>query len=398
MSLRTRRRPRLITTPFLLIAAATLAFFTSAGVTLPAVPLYVDGPLRGSEVAVGLSVGLFSVSALLARPFAGRLGDTRGRRLIMVAGALTVAVSILGYAASSSILALNLFRLLTGVGEAFFFTGAVAAIVDLAPEERRGEAVSFFSLALYLGIGVGPFIGESVIEAFGFTVTWVVTAALSGAAGALAVAVPETRPQTAGPPTRTRLLHPAALLPGTALLASVWGQSGFFAFVPLYAPTLGLAGSRFVFILYSAIVIAIRSFGATIPDRIGAVRASRVSLAFSAAGLTLVALLRSPVGLFVGVSVFAIGSALAFPALVTLALRGTDPAERGVVMGTVGAFVDLAFGIGPATLGLVSAAFGYRGAFLAAAVVACAGLLLVLGAYRLRTPTSLERLPRSSGG
>jgi MFS family permease len=123
-----------------------------------------------------------------------------------------------------------------------------------------------------------------------------------------------------------------------------------------------------------------------------------VSLAFSATGLTLVALLRSPVGLFVGVSVFAIGSALAFPALVTLALRGTDPAERGVVMGTVGAFVDLAFGVGPAALGLVSEAFGYRGAFLTAAVVAGSGLLLVLGAYRLRTQPSGERLPRSSGG
>jgi MFS family permease len=398
MSLRTRRRPRLITTPFLLIAAATLAFFTSAGVTLPAVPLYVAGPLGGSNVAVGLSVALFSVSALLARPFAGRLGDTRGRRLIMVAGGLTVGVSILGYAASSSIPVLNLFRLLTGVGEAFFFTGATAAIVDLAPEERRGEAVSFFSLALYLGIGVGPFIGELVIDAFGFTATWMVTAALSGAAGALALAVPETRPEVTGTSSRTRLLHPAALLPGTALLASVWGQSGFFAFVPLYAPTLGLAGSRFVFILYSAIVIAIRSFGATIPDRIGPVRASRVSLAFSAIGLTLVALLRSPVGLFVGVSVFAIGSALAFPALVTLALRGTDPAERGVVMGTVGAFVDLAFGVGPAALGLVSATLGYRGAFLTAALVAGAGLMLVLGAYRLRTQPSEARLPRSGGG
>lgn len=385
MAIRTRR-PRLITPAFLLIAAATLAFFTSAGVTLPAVPLYVDGPLHGSEVAVGLAVGLFSVTALLSRPFAGRLGDTRGRRLIMVAGAATVAASILGYAVSSSVVTLSLFRLLTGLGEAFFFTGATVAIVDLAPEERRGEAVSFFSLALYIGIGIGPAIGEWLIDAAGFTTTWLVTAALSGLAAVLAIRVPETRPDPGAVPPPARLVHPAALLPGTALFASIWGQSGFLGFVPLYAPAVGLAGSRYVFLVYSAVVVLVRWLGARIPDRIGPVLASRLALTFAMTGLTLMALLRSPGGLLASTVVFAIGSALAFPALMMLALRGTDPAERGAVMGTFGAFVDLGFGVGPATLGVVASSLGYRGLFLGAAVVAAAGLILLLSAYRLRTP------------
>jgi MFS family permease len=83
--------------------------------------------------------------------------------------------------------------------------------------------------------------------------------------------------------------------------------------------------------------------------------------------------------------VFAIGSALAFPALVMLALRGTDPAERGAVMGTFGGFVDIGFGIGPASLGVVAETLGYRGLFLAAAGVAATGLMLLLTSPRLRT-------------
>jgi predicted MFS family arabinose efflux permease len=97
---------------------------------------------------------------------------------------------------------------------------------------------------------------------------------------------------------------------------------------------------------------------------------------------------RSPAGLFFGVAVFAVGSALAFPALMMLALRGTPASQRVAIIGTFTAFVDLGFGIGPATLGVVSEAFGSRGLFLTAAAVAAAGLALLLVRYRVREPAT----------
>jgi MFS family permease len=379
-------RPRLITPAFVLIGVSSLAYFTADGVLLPSVPLYVEGPLGGDDVAVGISVAAFAVTALVLRPWAGRLGDRRGRRLLMVFGGAAVAVSVAGYLAVTSVPLMIAFRLMTGLGEAFFFTGAASAINDLAPEARRGEAVSFFSLALYIGIGVGPLIGEALIDAGGFTVTWLVAAGCAGVAALLAWAVPETRPPGADEAPPARLIHPAALRPGTALLTSVWGMSGFFAFVPLYAPHIGLDGSRFVFLTYSAIVVAIRLFGARIPDVIGPVLSSRLALGAASTGLAVVAVWRSPVGLFAGVSIFAVGSALAFPALMMLALRGTPPSQRGAIIGTFTAFVDLGFGIGPATLGVVSEAFGYLGLFLTASAVAAGGLALLLRRYRVRQP------------
>jgi MFS family permease len=382
-------RPRLITPTFLLIAVAALAYFTADGVLVPAVPLYVEGPLGGDDVAVGISVAAFAVTALVFRPWAGRLGDRRGRRLLMLVGGGVVAASIVGYVLATSVPLMVGFRLLTGFGEAFFFTGAASAINDLAPESRRGEAVSFFSLALYVGIGAGPLIGEALIAAGGFEVTWMVAAGCAALATALTLAVPETRPAIGDEEPPARLIHPAAIRPGTALLTSVWGMSGFFAFVPLYALTIGLDGSRFVFLTYSAIVVAIRSFGARIPDIIGPVVASRVALGASTVGLAVVAAWQTPVGLFVGVSIFAVGSSLTFPALMMLALRGTPASQRGAIIGTFTAFVDLGFGIGPATLGVVSEAFGYRGLFFTASAVAASGLAILLTRYRLREPVRM---------
>jgi MFS family permease len=375
--MQTATRRRLITPPFVLVAVATLAYFTADGLLLPAVPLYVEGPLGGGDVAVGITVGAFSLTALLLRPWAGRLGDRRGRRLLMVVGGATVGLSVAGYALAASVPVLTALRLVSGVGEAFFFTGAAAAVADMAPEERRGEAVSFFSLALYVGIGIGPLLGEAAIEGLGFTATWLFGGALGLTAAALALAVPETRPEATEAPS-SRLIHPSALLPGTVLLASVMGMSGYFAFLPLHALEVGLGGSRFVFMLYSGIVVVIRSVGARIPDVLGPERTSRISLLSSAVGLAVVALWPAPAGVLVGTSVFAVGSALAFPGLMVLALRGTSPGERGSVLGTFTAFVDLGFGVGPAMLGVVAEAAGYGGAFGAASIVAVAGFALLL--------------------
>jgi hypothetical protein len=51
-------------------------------------------------------------------------------------------------------------------------------------------------------------------------------------------------------------------------------------------------------------------------------------------------------------------------------------------MGTVSMSIDLAFGLGPATLGVVAAATGRGGLFLVAAGVAAVGLVLVVASTR----------------
>jgi MFS family permease len=371
-------KPSLLTRTFLTVAAAELAYFTADGVLLPALPRYVEGPLGGGNVAVGLVVGAFSLTAFFLRPWAGLQADRRGRRILMVVGASIFALSVAGYLVATTVPVLIAMRLLTGAGEAFFFVGAVSANLDLAPPERRGEAMSFASLALYLGIGVGPLIGEAVIGRVGFRAAWLVAIGLAAVAAALASRLPSMTPARDTAPGRPRLIHPAGLLPGLVLLTAIWGMAGFLAFVPLYALDLGMSGAGLVLGMFSGIVVLIRSVGARIPDRLGASRASRIALVLSSIGLAIVGLWREPVGLVIGAAVLGVGVALFTPALFALAANSVEADERGAVMGTTSAFLDLAFGLGPATLGFVAAAIGRSGTFLAGAVVAAVGLVLVI--------------------
>jgi MFS family permease len=391
-------KPSLLTPTFLTVAAAELAYFTADGVLLPALPRYVEGPLGGGNVAVGLVVGAFSLTAFFLRPWAGLQADRRGRRILMVIGASIFALSVAGYLVATSVPVLVAMRLLTGTGEALFFVGAVSANLDLAPPERRGEAMSFASLALYLGIGVGPLIGEAVIGWVGFRAAWLVAIGLAAFAAALASRLPSMTPVHDAARGRPRLIHPAGLLPGLVLLTAIWGMAGFLAFVPLYALDLGMSGAGLVLGLFSGIVVLIRSVGARIPDRLGASRASRIALVLSSIGLAIVGLWREPVGLVIGAAVLGVGVALFTPALFALAANSVEADERGAVMGTTSAFLDLAFGLGPATLGFVAAAIGRSGTFLAGAVVAAVGLVLVI-ATGLGTPVrrvAPERQPRAA--
>jgi predicted MFS family arabinose efflux permease len=386
-ALRVRRpdtaRPTLLTPAFVTVTLACLAYFTGDGILVPAVPRYVEGPLGAGNVAIGLVVGAFSLSAFFLRPWVGGLGDRWGRRPLMLVGASLFAASVLAYPLASSPAVLAALRLLTGAGEAFFFVGAVTAVFDLAPPERRGEAISFASLALYMGIGIGPLIGELAIERVGFVAAWVLAATAALTALVMALRVPDTRPGDAageapGSSARHRLVHRAGMLPGLVMLTSILGMAGFLTFVPLYAMDIGMDGSRLVLLVFAGIVVGIRSVGARIPDRLGAARTTRMALALSAAGLALVGTWRSPAGLLAGTVIFAVGIALFTPAVMALAVEGVAPQERASVIGTTSAFLDLAFGLGPASLGFVAAAIGRPGTFLAGAAVAAVGWVLVV--------------------
>jgi MFS family permease len=360
-----------------LITLSTFAYFVSVGTLYPTLPRYVEGPLGGGSISVGLAIGAFSLAAVVLRPVVGRVGDTRGRRLLILAGAALVGTSVAAYVLVTNLMTLLLLRLVTGAGEAAFYVGAASAINDLAPEERRGEALSFFSLALYAGIALGPVLGESVLNHTHFDSAWITSAVCAFVAFVLALGIPDTREEHEGGARSTSIIHPAALLPGTILAAGIVGLTGFNSFIPLYVWTLGMTGSRLVFVTFSAVVLLVRGFGAQLPDRWGARLSARAALITSAAGLALIAMWAHPVGLFAGTVIFALGQALAFPALMTIAIRGAPSSERGSVVGTFTAFFDLAYGVGAIGLGAVVSLAGYRGMFAAASAAAVGGLGLL---------------------
>ncbi len=372
---------RVLTKPFLLTMLAEFALCLSVGMLLAVVPVYADDSLGVGSFGVALAVAAVSPMVLVCQPLAGRYADRNGRRILVIAGGTIAAVSVAGYVLASSLALLVVLRLLNGAGEALVLVGAATIVTDLAPEHRRGEALSVFSLGLWGGLALGPLLGELVLGHDRFDAVWLVAAGCCLVAALIGLVLPETAPakvETAAP--SGRLIHSAAIGPGLVLSFTVLGFAGLGTFGALYARDLGLKGAGSVFLVFSLVVVATRVLARRVPDRLGPKRTSRIALTLIAAGLFTIGLWNVPAGLFLGTVVVAFGHALAFPSLMTLAVNAAPAGERSSVVGTFSAFTELGFLVGALSLGAVASAFGYDGVFV---VCAFGPLLGVLALSRL---------------
>jgi MFS family permease len=248
-------RERLLTPAFVRLAVADLAYFTATGVSIYALPLYVTGPVGSDKAGAGLAFGAFAVSALVLRPFAGRLSDVHGRRPLLVGGALLCAASFLLTAAVDTLPLVVTLRLVLGVAEAAFFVAGFAALADLAPPSRMGEALSYGSLGLYLGIAVGPPLGELLVRFGGFDAAWYGAAGLTLLAAAIVYGIGETRARRSEADGPARLVHRKAIAPGIGFLTSIVAMGGFLTFASLHADAVGLVPRSLPLFVYGTVVV-----------------------------------------------------------------------------------------------------------------------------------------------
>src|SRR3954452_19393260 len=143
---------RLFTAAFISLSLSDLAYFIAAGVLIGVTPFFVAGPLAAGPAGVGLALGACSLSTLVLRPLAGRWTDRHGRRPLLIGGAGLFTVLVVGHLLVTGLPWLLVLRLLMGGAEALYFVAGFAALADLAPPGRAGEALSYNSLALFVGI------------------------------------------------------------------------------------------------------------------------------------------------------------------------------------------------------------------------------------------------------
>jgi predicted MFS family arabinose efflux permease len=377
----------LFTRAFILLGLAEFAYFTAVGVSIYVLPLYVTGPIGSDEAGAGVAFGAFAVTALVLRPFVGRLADSRGRLPLMLGGALLASVGLVATAYAESLAMVIALRLLLGVGEAAFFVASLAALADIAPPSRMGEAVSYNSLGLYLGFALGPPLGEWLVETWTYSTGWYAAALLAGLGAALSAGIGETRP-----PDLVRddhgLIHRAAIPPALAFCTSLIAVGGFLTFAALHAADVGLTTTSLPLLVYGLIVVVCRVVFARVPDRIAPLRLGSAALATIAAGLVLMAIWQEPAGMLLGVGVMAVGISFSTPAFFAAILATAGPDRRGAASGTAGAMIDLGMGIGPIMLGVAAERAGIPWAFAAGACCAAGGAVFALGLHR-RTLTSV---------
>lgn len=354
-------------------------------------PRYVKGELGGGDIEVGIVTGAFAITGLACRPLAGHLADRRGRKVVVVGGALLTAAAGLLYFLPAGVTGLIVARLFLGAGEGSVYTAGSAWVVDMAPPDRRARLIGLYGLAIWGGLTLGPPIGELILRATSFELVWAFAAAAPLLGAVIAARIPEAFQPSEGAEFERRLVSPEALRPGLGLSLSIVGYAAVAAFIVLHLDERGIGHGAEIFTAFAATVVATRLVGGGLPDRIGPLRCVAAAGLIEAAALVTVGAAHSLGVAIAGAIAMGAGFSILFPSLALVVVNRVPEERRGVAMGTFTAFFDLGMGVGGPLVGAVAALGGYEAAFLLAALCA---LGTVAVAASLRTaPSAGGRAP-----
>ncbi len=201
--------------PRLLLLALTVAggsFALMQAVVVPALPV-LQRDLATSTSWAAWTVSIYLLSASVATPLLGRLGDQYGKdRMLLVTLAVFTVGSVLSLVAWD-ITSLIVARAIQGVGGAVYPL-CFSIIRDEVPPRRMGVAMGLISAMLGVGGGIGLVMSGLIVDHASWRVLFVVGAAVGLAAMVLVrLAVPPS-------PSRARasLDVPGALLLSAGLI------------------------------------------------------------------------------------------------------------------------------------------------------------------------------------
>lgn len=379
---------------FAALFTLTTLTMLSIGATLPILPRYVQGPIGAGDVAVGVVTGAFAITGLACRPLAGGVADRRGRKPVVIAGALAMVVASALYYVPAGVPGLILARLLLGAGEGMVYTAGAAWIIDIAPVARRGRIIGLYGLAIWSGLSLGPPIGELLLGASGYGLVWAFAITTPLLAALIASRLPRPR-QALRPPGRVAdaLWARESFAPGAALALATFGYAAVAGFVVLHLDARGIGHGAEVFTAFAASVVATRLLAGNLPDRFGAARCAATAATIEAAGLVAVGVATSPAIVLVGAVAMGAAFSTIFPSLALLVVNRVDEDRRGVAMGTFTACFDIGVGLGAPIAGAAAALGGYALSFYVAA-----GFALVAMAVAVRLGRVIGHVAPPRGG
>lgn len=380
------QRERLLSREFVTVGAAAMLLFGASGASAAVLPRFIEDGLGAGTGSVGLVAGSLAVAAIFSRPVCGRLGDSRGLRLLLVLGAVVCGGGLALNALVTSVPGAVVARLLVGAGQASMMTGATTLAINLSPVSRRGEATSYILVAFHFGLGLGPLLGESLLDATSFDATWLVLGLVSVSGAAVAMLLPRRPVVRHEDAPANRLFHPAAIPPGLVMGLGILGSSGFNAYTVPFTEYIGMGRAAPVFFITSATIAFVRIVGGRVPDRLGPVRGATVAMTSMTFALLLLAAWQAKNGLFLCTFLNAAGAAMFFPSMIPAAVAGVPESQRASAMATFTMFLDTGPAIGPLVFGAVLSATNYPTACVFGAGTTVLGLayLHVIVAPRIR--------------
>lgn len=226
---------------WVLLTALAGMFATSFPVTLLTVSLgEIARDFDTSETTIAWVISLPLLISALALPILGKLGDLRGHRKVFLAGfGLATVAAVLTTTSQDALQLIGWRTVAQTIGAATQPTSMALVLAVFAPRDRV-KAMGWWAMVAAGAPAVGLAVGGPLVEALGWQVLFLMQAALSSVALAIALFVLRETPTRGKVPFDVAGSASLALGTGTLMLALTLGDSEGIA-SPLVLVPLALA-------------------------------------------------------------------------------------------------------------------------------------------------------------
>lgn len=351
-------QPKLWTRDLVLIILVNLCVFTNHIMSISTFPFYIQA-LGGSEAVSGACAVLFSLVAVLVRPFVGWWLDNGARRVVLIAGLVGLAAAPAGYVAVPMLSVALVFRMLHGAALSFSNSTTATVASDVICRPRFAEGMGFFGMATALASAIAPALGLELMG-FGFDVLYLVAAGISVAALVLFLFIRSPKPQVEKHPLTLRALVNRDSLPATVtMLIFMFTFGALENFVAIYASANDLPSASVFFVIMAAMLLFVRVFLGRLVDEKGEAIFVYTGNAAMLVALLLLAFTPNPVTFYLAAALAGYGFGGLEPALQSMAVHTATDETRGSANSTFLCGYDIGYGLGGGAAGALISAVGY---------------------------------------
>lgn len=355
------------TKDFIIIIVINFLIYFGFQMLLPTLPIYVKD-LGGTKGVIGWVTGLFTISALIIRPFIGAGLDRFGRKWIFLLGLIIFIIVTGAYSFLPTIGLILMFRFIHGFGWGASSTASSTIATDIIPKKRFGEGMGYYSLSSSLAMAIAPAVGLSMISKFNFQAVSLVSTGLVILGLILSFTLTykkvEKAPKKEKSKEKILLYEKTSIRPTIVIFFVAVTYGTITSFLSLYAKERGIENIGIFFTIYAVSMLISRPSFGKIVDSYGADFAVIPGLICVAIAMVLLSI-ASTLSIFIIAAFFyGIGFGAAQSSLQAMAVINAPRHRLGVANATFFTGFDSGIGFGSIVLGIVSSTFGYSQMFL----------------------------------
>lgn len=378
---------RIFTKNFVLLFLTNFFLFIAYYSFITALPIYVLDELKGSEAQAGLVVTMLLISAIIVRPFSGKILELFGRKETLIISLIFYLIGTIMHFWIINFYALMALRFFHGIWFSIITTATYAIAADIVPEHKRGEGLGYFTMSMNIAIVAGPFITIALLGTSTFQTLFILlTVLMVGTVFITAfIRVPKletNRVQLKLKIGMNDLFEKKSIPIAIIALLLTFAYSSILSYLTIYAKSLGLLeAASYFFVVFAASMLIARPFVGRLFDKKGPTIVIYPLIILFSLGLLLLTITKSALLLIVAAAFIGIGYGSLGPCFQTLAVQFAGKNRSGHATATYLTFFDIGIAVGAYVLGLIVSNFNYAGLFLFASIVAISMLFIFKPVY-----------------